>query len=254
MRLSSSSCMRAKTASRASRLPASRSSPMPYSTPRTDRVFGSAAADQHLAPVGAGEQGARIYRAHRMLQFAPRWRGPAAETGRPGPTFSCARGALRSAAHPARRPSRAVRPPRSGRLARRPRQSQPRPASPLFLAHQARRRAALALHRRHHLGQESVDAGLQGAEMAGPGRDMRVVPRLRLAVGRRPTFLSLAAMLYRPFRRRIRVRAQTVFRQGFLPLPVACSFDNSWSRTMGDDLVQTIQVKPGDSILWKRPA
>ena len=123
MRLSSSSCMRAKTASRASRLPASRSSPMPYSTPRTDRVFGSAAADQHLAPVGASEEGARIYRAHRMLQFAPRWRGPAAETGRPGPTFSCARGALRSAAHPARRPSRAVRPPRSARLARRPRQS-----------------------------------------------------------------------------------------------------------------------------------
>jgi len=75
MRLSSSSCMRAKTASRASRLRASRSSPMPYSTPRTDRVFGSAAADQHLAPVGAGEQGARIYRAHRMLQLAPRWRG-----------------------------------------------------------------------------------------------------------------------------------------------------------------------------------
>jgi len=52
MRLSSSSCMRAKTASRASRLPASRSSPMPYSTPRTDRVFGSAAADQHLARRG----------------------------------------------------------------------------------------------------------------------------------------------------------------------------------------------------------
>ena len=150
--------------------------------------------------------------------------------------------------------------PRGGRRARCARLVQlglrddPVNLSPLFLAHQARRRAALALHRRHHLGQESVDAGLQGAEMAGPGRDMRVVPRLRLAVGRRPTFLSLAAMLYRPFRRRIRVRAQTVFRQGFLPLPVACSFDNSWSRTMGDDLVQTIQVKPGDSILWKRPA
>jgi hypothetical protein len=59
MRLSSSSCACAKTA-RASRLPASRSSPMPYSTPRTDRVFGSAAADQHLAPVGAGEEGVRI--------------------------------------------------------------------------------------------------------------------------------------------------------------------------------------------------
>ena len=24
--------------------------------------------------------------------------------------------------------------------------------------------------------------------------------------------------------------------------------------TMGDDLIQTVQVKPGGSVLWKRPA
>ena len=151
---------------------------MPYSTPRTDRVFGSAAADQHLARLG-GRGGCPDISGtpDAPIRTAVARAGSRNRQTRPD-LFVCSRRASIGSASRKAAVARGAPASFSSACATTP---------SIFHRSSSRTRRVgvppLLCIAATTLARKASMLVSKGAEMAGPGRDMRVVPRLRLAVG-----------------------------------------------------------------------